>query len=80
MDDALKAHVKELLEKLVNIVSEDEEEAEDEAGANGQDEEYETDEEEQKELDEQNATSSKLTKESFKKSNNLINEEPMEMT
>ncbi|CAF0940492.1 unnamed protein product [Brachionus calyciflorus] len=80
LDDALKSHVKELLEKLANVASDDEEAEGDKENLNEDDAEYETDEDE--ELEEDSDKNSKLTKDSLKNKNDENNnvEESMEVT
>lgn len=80
MDDALKAHVKELLEKLANVPSDDEEDdgeegKEEKDGNEDDDDQYETDEDEDEGVDDKVSNGK-----SVRDVNNNKNEEPMEFT
>ncbi|RNA35938.1 putative assembly chaperone of rpl4 [Brachionus plicatilis] len=82
LDDALKAHVKELLEKLVNVASDDEADGDKENLNENDDDAYETDEDEQvQDVMDLNANL-KVTKDSFKDNKDQNNnvEESMELT
>jgi len=71
LDDQLKLHIKELLEKLANVQSDDEDTEEKENLNDENDDEYETLSEEENEHDIQNKDHSKLK---FKKEDSKLSE------